>query len=93
MQFPVAIEMDEDPIEIHVYDFTGPVRPTGIKPGFFYNIPVEDEEEGEPEILSMRGPYPSYETALDAAKAFVADALASGSGMTVDEDDDQEEAA
>jgi hypothetical protein len=80
----IGMEDDEDGISYAVFDFTGEDRPKGIKPGFYYTIDLdEDDDTEEDKTMSVRGPYRSADDASKAAAAFIEDAI------TGDTDEDE----
>jgi hypothetical protein len=77
----------EDKITVSVWDMSDGKSPLVKKPGFYYSLDIDDDqnEEGE-ETIKLCGPYSTQEAALAAAEAFVADA-----DTEHDEDDDLED--
>jgi len=64
----------EQEILFRLFDFTS--GPEGfvevMEPGWYYDIPLDRSDESP--IEALEGPFPTSEAALEAAKAFIADA-------------------
>jgi hypothetical protein len=81
MQEPTQAAVREVPIEI--YDFTRPERfaENGhvaydvIQPGFYYSIPMHEDEKVASGEIALAGPFSDRSAALDAARDFVRDCL------------------
>lgn len=71
-----SVEDDED-ITVNVYDLT---NDQDVEPGFYYEIPIvskvmieaANKDAGE---IYLRGPFDTAEEAIEAAHAFIEDAL------------------
>jgi hypothetical protein len=60
-------------VPIHIFDFTEP--PEGLLAGFYYNIPIPEDEKASPNEVALEGPFKTRSDALDAARDFVRDCL------------------
>lgn len=72
MSDPVQAAIREVPIL--VYDFLDN-PPEGLLAGFYFNLPMPDDDKVNPAELFLDGPYASRALALDAAREFIQDAL------------------
>lgn len=72
MNADTVAKPEDDRVSVMIYDLTEVEHP-GLEPGFYYDIPVDDDAF----IAEVRleGPYPTREAALDAAQAFISDAM------------------
>lgn len=71
MTKPFTTVINEVPIEI--YDLQD--HPIPEQRGFYYNLPCDEDEKVHPAEIVLAGPHPTKEAALEAAKAFILDAL------------------
>ncbi|MCK1543339.1 hypothetical protein IVB12_15595 [Bradyrhizobium sp. 179] len=71
MQNPVQAAVREVPIL--TFDFTTP--PDGLEAGFYYHIPMPDEDKVATAEIPLAGPYETRQLALDAARDFIRDCL------------------
>lgn len=66
-------------VTFRIYDFStlpDEMAEQGMKPGFYYDVPLEtDEQVAEGEIF-LAGPYATAERARDAAVEFIKEAIA-----------------
>lgn len=66
----------ENEIPVEVYDLTA--NAIGFAPGYYYNIPLGDDERVHPSEVALAGPYETKALALEAARAFITDCLNEG---------------
>jgi hypothetical protein len=75
-----TIETEAGEVPFSVYDFSMPIeqlQAQGLKPGFYYSIPTPPEETTVRGEIFLEGPFATVVKACDAAKAFIAETLAS----------------
>jgi hypothetical protein len=77
MQTPDQAAVREVPIEI--FDFlTDP--PEGLLAGFYYSIPMPDEDKVARSEIPLAGPFADRAETLDAARDFIRDCLTDAEG-------------
>lgn len=65
-------EANDDEIPVYVYSFKDD---PDIEDGFYYSIPVPEEDKSDPLEVFLRGPFETQEAAIEAAHKFIEDAL------------------
>lgn len=64
--------VNEVPFEIFDFHLD---TPEGLESGFYYAIPLAEEDKVAPDEVALAGPYPTKQEAIEAARDFIRDAL------------------
>ncbi len=70
-------------VPIQIFDFLSEPA-EGLTPGFYFNIPVADEDKASPNEVLLEGPFESRGATLDAARDFIRDCLTNHNDETVE---------
>lgn len=65
-------------VPFRIFDFTAPdenLQKAGLEPGFYYDIPMPDDEKAAPGEVFLKGPYITALKAKAMALEFIQDAL------------------
>ena len=66
-------------VPFRIFDFSSPdeqLQAAGLETGFYYDIPMPEDEKSAPGEVFLRGPYPTADRAKSEALDFIKDALA-----------------